>query len=866
MKRSIFSTCISLTVIAVFVFSPLTVFIPVPAEAAFNAQFQGATSALLSCTGASKGIANVLGFLSGQGTDEIPIKDKDANTRENCLKKISRTIVKQMLDKITQDTINWINSGFKGEPLYVKDPNSLFRSIADTEVYNFATLVGFGQGNYPFGRDFALSLIGTYKNKFQQNAQFSLNRYVSTGNYKDFYTNFNYGGWEAWLGAVANPANNPIGFNIIASEEIAKRTQDNTNSYFGRNDKSKINELRASISQSNGFLDMKKCVESAGGPSLPYVAATQSTGGTVFSDDDWYAIANDPNQSDGARMVAKSHICTKYETTTPGTVVSEQLTSALGNPLKSLDLNADFSDSLSAIFDALLNQLASQGLNALSNAMTPSQNGVGGGYGNQSGGSNFDQLTTTLQNQLNGSGWSTYGSDLNLKALLQDGFNDDSNPNTPNTTLIKIQEDWLVAMAGPNWEQSTSNIMNGGANGSLFWLVRDLKRLDYWVPGPRADWKEYVGKKVEQDIKKILTPNDTVQAIGSILDPGGIGTSIVNGIGTQVNTDKIQGMLGIVYDYQNTVEGLYTNKKYVDQWAAETFDTVAILTNTEISKIPNYVDERAKNQKEIEIVVAALNKLKYLKEKILPVYAQLAANPNDTIAKANLEKYKNIFYQVAPGIKSSQDLADVQGLSDLYEQEISYVRDLVFDVKKETFNLNFPRRPYADWTYIWGSDPEAKCWNPLRGPMGPGYPSIPGTPAASSNNGNPAGAMFSGYTPQQYVAEIVAHDPTFTGTAQDLINQANAGGFHSQIPFESGRDGCSFSNWGVMVDTGLNNMVYKDDNGDGSTTTIEGSSPGPIDRPVGQGDNLQDQGNLPYVNGGLQHPGFSFYEDLMNIY
>src|SRR3989344_8600051 len=49
-------------------------------------------------------------------------------------KQLLMTAAKALLAKMTQATINWINSDFHGAPLFLENPESFFKDIAKSEV------------------------------------------------------------------------------------------------------------------------------------------------------------------------------------------------------------------------------------------------------------------------------------------------------------------------------------------------------------------------------------------------------------------------------------------------------------------------------------------------------------------------------------------------------------------------------------------------------------------------------------------------------------------------------------------------------------------------------------------------------------
>ncbi len=81
---------------------------------------------------------------------------------------------------------------------------------------------GYDPNRFPFGADFALNTINSYKSQLATNAQYTLSKAISDpvllNNYR---TNFNVGGWNGFLINTQYPQNNYIGFQLIATQELA---------------------------------------------------------------------------------------------------------------------------------------------------------------------------------------------------------------------------------------------------------------------------------------------------------------------------------------------------------------------------------------------------------------------------------------------------------------------------------------------------------------------------------------------------------------------------------------------------------------------------------------------------------------------
>jgi hypothetical protein len=818
--------------------------------------FKGLPSILLNCTGATNKITGALSSITGKITSEtekkVPVVNKNDDDNNNCGKAIGRYIGKQMMDKITQDTINWINTGFKGQPLYVKDPASMFKSIADKEVSDFASSIAFDRENFPFGREAALSLINSYRRTFQQNAAYSLNQYVSTGDATDFYTDFHTGGWGAWNAMVLFPQNNPIGFGLMAREQMSTQIEI-------PNGNNAIANVQRELQEGNGFLSVKKCVESKAGSGYNYVEDTS------FDDIGWqqvadsnFADANDPNLSAEQKQAALDlantnlqHICVKWSTVTPGNAVATQLTDALGTPLKSIGLADDLNKSLSAIFDALINELSQKGLEELTK-LTDVQPVTGfGGQGNQNS-NGLNSLYQTISNQ-NTSTWNTFGARINLYDLLIAG--EDGDVST-HDTLIDTQEQWITTMMG--------------IQGALTNLIRMEKKLDYWMPGPRPDWIEKAGEKLDEDLSDIQDPTiDSGYYVALISDPSGTALQAID-----QNLKEIAAGIQLIFNnYYASVSEMY-DPKYLtyyhswDNWKHD-LETLYSITMPEIRKIPGYEDTRDSNNEELQTVTSALNRLRYLKDKVGPLYLDLnnyttqlqntpSTDPNYTtiqdninITNAEIEKNVKIFKQLAPGLKNQEAIDALAPLGTLYNDSASFVEDLTYTAKKESLAWPIARRPYND-PDIWPQDTESRCWNPIKNQMLSGYPSVSAVVADIENY------YTQKYAPNPVPVSLHVSSASIIGLQNYILNNSQYA-----IAHEQGNGQCSLlPQGGVAYGTSFSRIPNFAPLGDRQ-----------IDLPNGSGGQLQDTGysvwdhfSISLSTSAPNHQGYSVFEDRSDVY
>ena len=171
---------------------------------------------------------------------------------KEALKAIYKGIARRLLNQMTKSTLNWINSGFHGAPLFVENPKSFFRDIAKFEVRNFVDTIGYDPTRFPFGKANALNAIYTFKSNFETNAQYSLSRVINDPVYLNNYrNNFSFGGWEGFLINTQYPQNNAIGFSFLAQDELARRLEGT--------EMNAAQTVRNTLQQGLGFLSPETC-------------------------------------------------------------------------------------------------------------------------------------------------------------------------------------------------------------------------------------------------------------------------------------------------------------------------------------------------------------------------------------------------------------------------------------------------------------------------------------------------------------------------------------------------------------------------------------------------------------------------------
>ncbi|MCE9549389.1 DUF4141 domain-containing protein [Candidatus Nomurabacteria bacterium] len=304
---------------------------------------------------------------------------------KDVLKEIARQFLmlaaRRLLAQMTQNTINWINGGFHGNPLYIENPRSFFDDIAKTEVKNMVNLFGYDSMKYPFGKEFSLNIINAYQQQLETNAEYSLSRVVNDPTLLNSYRNdFNAGGWNVFLINTQYPQNNYIGFNMLATEELARRVR-------GVN-QTAAQKTNNALQQGLGFLSPQTCPSNPKYNNLKNEFQRPSFKSTTpysppkresFSSDDEWGNAMLAYEAQYSEFVAaekdvwaEANTCPEgLVATTPGSVVGSHITTAINSKFKQNELAAALGNSLAAILDTLMNHFLSKGLNSLTNAITP---------------------------------------------------------------------------------------------------------------------------------------------------------------------------------------------------------------------------------------------------------------------------------------------------------------------------------------------------------------------------------------------------------------------------------------------------------------------------------------------------------------
>lgn len=291
-----------------------------------------AQSGSTACLGAA---ASGIGISTARGVLTVPVETgpvlsgsaEALKIKECVLDPLVKIIAKTLIAALTRSIINWINTGFQGNPAFVTDLQGFLTNVADQAIGNFIYGTDLAFLCSPFQLQVRIALALDYQ-PFSQQSRCTLTGI--TNNIQGAIRNFSQGGWPFWFEMTTNPANNPYGAYLMARSELDVRVGNaqliNTKLLdFGR-----------------GFLSLKKCEELD--LSDPEANFPVRTGG--------YSYSYDPFGTDATRG------CTIV---TPGAAIQGTLDEYLSTELHQLELAQSIDSIIYALVGYLIKQVIGPG-------------------------------------------------------------------------------------------------------------------------------------------------------------------------------------------------------------------------------------------------------------------------------------------------------------------------------------------------------------------------------------------------------------------------------------------------------------------------------------------------------------------------
>ncbi len=636
---------------------------------------------------------NVWTFLTSFFTDSTAVSSAGSLSLDakqwakEILRETLRTIARRTLQQMTQSTVSWINTGFHGAPLFVERPGAFFKDIAKSEIKDLVNIVGHDSSKFPFGRSAAISTIEGFKSTFEQNAQYSLSKVTNDpALIRSFQNDFSVGGWDGFLLTTQFPQNNPIGFQMTYADELARRLR-------GTNP-TQTDIVKDTLQQGQGFLSPQTC------PSNPQYNNLKNqfqqptfkptTKDPILQDCD-ALYGQDPEyahpelnpgysdiQGDYNRCVAvnekamrdfrealareKAHWDSMNScpgglvNTTPGSVVGASIIKAITGPYDQTSLAAAMGNSLSAVFDALLNKFMSSGLNALSNKLSGS-----GGSNNTN--DNFDYDGHTLGTDPNtgtttGVNWGVPDEIIVLSTFKKNVKDAISNGNQE----IKII-DGGAATSGAN------NVTAGQGILQVFDSIwPKTQELDTCLPGPNRGWEPRLDSETRRS-------DEPLQLKMSDPDAGKAAAA------TKAHTELASAT--------NSFKSWITNKMNTELPGSRNYGN----TVNSIDTINDQADELRKREDTLTNVLVTLN-------SINSELNSITSEPTPgTAQEANLIRLKQRYNDILLDIPTATTVNDAKNKLDNAKAKLANLGTLIAKCeaeKRTVYGDNIVNNPNAD--------------------------------------------------------------------------------------------------------------------------------------------------------------------------
>lgn len=268
--------------------------------------------------------------ITAAGTGSLLIKELVGDTFAN-------VVAKQILRRITAQTVNWINSGFEGNPAFVTDPQRFFLGIADQTASQLFLGANspLNQLCSPFKAEVRLALVKNYLAE-QNQQQYQCTFEKIGANFQNFTRDFSQGGWDAWFTMTQEYQNNPYGAYIEGKKTLSLQIQ------------TQQGTKKTQLAEGRGFLSYERCRRDYVPPKVAPKCVKYEPLAVGGGEPKCLVLEKADENGEVAECPAE-----EMEVVTPGSVINEKLGQALGSPFAQLEA----ADEINEIVNALMIQL-----------------------------------------------------------------------------------------------------------------------------------------------------------------------------------------------------------------------------------------------------------------------------------------------------------------------------------------------------------------------------------------------------------------------------------------------------------------------------------------------------------------------------
>jgi len=307
---------------------------------------------------------------------EVPVSDAKGDIKE-CVDAIGWALAKTLLAKLTDSIINWINNGFDGNPFYVGDSGSFFKTIIKDElqfalddlkrtgtvyfeilrqeaIYR-ARLTLRDEIGFTLDSDIVTAICGYAEYEAEEFCSEQLtpeSRYELSRAFTQGYIPFQ---WSTWNSLTQNCGNNIYCASSYARDYALYQRQE------------KVQQLSDTLNRSGGFLNQEVCKDPGFERDLADWQAEIDSYSTPTTGDDFVGPPAPGTEIDPSTLPEKP-VCREKIVRTPGRIIADKLTQNLGTTERQLEFADEINESIAAIFDALIGKLIKDGLASFKNS------------------------------------------------------------------------------------------------------------------------------------------------------------------------------------------------------------------------------------------------------------------------------------------------------------------------------------------------------------------------------------------------------------------------------------------------------------------------------------------------------------------
>lgn len=130
-------------------------------------------------------------------------------------------LVNATIESVGAATVQWINGGFQGNPVFVQDPGQFFADVADIQAGAFINELSNGFLCEPIRNVVRVNLANNYNGQiggYSPQCTFT----GAAGNLEQFMAGDSFS-WADWDSYTQNPQNNPFGATLAGQVELDRR-------------------------------------------------------------------------------------------------------------------------------------------------------------------------------------------------------------------------------------------------------------------------------------------------------------------------------------------------------------------------------------------------------------------------------------------------------------------------------------------------------------------------------------------------------------------------------------------------------------------------------------------------------------------